>query len=387
MRFIFSSEQEAWRQEVISFIEEELDVRLQAGADAFGSCYEAAIEFRKKLGQKKWIGIGWPKEYGGIGASAVMQCIFHDEMIYHHAPLDAQAYHLGPVLIKYGSEYLKKKFIAGTASQEITWCQGFSEPNAGSDLANLGTYAIASGDDYVINGSKIWTSMAHKADWIHILVRTDTNAPKHKGISYFIVDMKHPGITIAPLVDMSNDHHFNQVFFENVRVPKINMIGEKNMGWYVATTTLDHERSGIQYIARSRRILDDILKTMHSLEAVRGIRRDAIAIHKVADMRIQLSVSRKLSYRVAWLQDQGFEHNREASIAKVFATELLQRVGRVGIEITGFYGHLLADDRRAPNSGLIPYISLRSVSGTIAAGTSEINRNIIATRGLGLPKG
>lgn len=386
MDFNLTPEQDAWRAEVRDYIRKELDPRIIAGEEAYRQHFQAAMGFRKKLGAKKWIGIGWPKEYGGLGASPMMQCIFHEEMIYHHAPLDSQAYQLGPAMIKHGSEYLKKKFIAATASQEIVWCQGFSEPNSGSDLASLQTRAVEDGDDFVINGSKIWTSMAHKADYIHILVRTDPNAPKHKGISYFVAEMKQPGITIVPLVDMTDEHHFNQVFFENVRVPKINMIGEKNMGWYVATTTLDNERSGIRDVARCRRLFDDILDALRQLKGVPGVRRGAGALHKLADMRVQIAVSRNLSYRVAWMQDQRQQPNKEASMAKIFATELEQRMTRVAMDIVGLYSPLLNGDRRAPVVGILPYQAMVSIPATIAAGSSEVNRNILATRGLGLPR-
>ena len=194
MDYSFAPEHDAFRGEVCEFIQRELPPRIAAGEDAYSDeNFDDAMTFRRRLGAKRWIGIGWPTEYGGLGATPMMQAIFHEEMIYLNAPLDPQAYQVGPAIIDFGGEDLKKKFLSATANQEILWCQGFSEPNAGSDLASLQTAATADGDDYVINGQKIWTSQAHRADYIHILTRTDPDAPKHKGISYFLLDMKTPG--------------------------------------------------------------------------------------------------------------------------------------------------------------------------------------------------
>ncbi|MCH8189981.1 MAG: acyl-CoA dehydrogenase family protein [Chloroflexi bacterium] len=388
MDFSFTVEEDAFRQEVTDFIDAELPPELKAGGDPFSDeHFEATMTFRRKMGAKKWIGIGWPTEYGGLGATPIMQMIFHEEMVYRQAPLDPQAYQVGPAIISHGSEYLKKKFLAGTANQEIFWCQGFSEPNAGSDLASVQTRATADGDDYVVSGQKIWTSMAHVADWIHILTRTDPDAPKHRGISYFVMDMKSPGITIRPLVDMLGHHHFNEVFFDNVRVPKANMIGEENRGWYVATTTLDNERSGIRDVAEARRAFDNIVETMREMRGVAGIRRDPIAIHALADLRVMLEVSKMLSYRVGWMQDAGLHPNMEASSAKLFATELTGRIVKVGMEVAGLFAQVEDGSSRAPLRGVLPAQYLTQVSRTIAAGSSEIQRNIIATRGLGLPRG
>ena len=388
MDFRFTPEQEAFRQEVRDFIIKELPPRLAVGEEPYSDeNFEATMAFRRKLGQKKYIGIGWPKEYGGLGASIMMQMIFHEEMLYRHAPLDPQAYQVGPALIFNGSDYLKKKFLAATANQDIVWCVGFSEPNSGSDLASLQTQAVEDGDDFVINGQKIWTSNAHRADYIHMLTRTDPNVPKHRGISYFVLDMKTPGVTIQPIIDMANGHHVNQVFFDNVRVPKENMIGEKNMGWYVATTTLDNERTGIRDVTGARRRLDDILRALLERKGVSGIHLDPVAIHKLADLRVQVETSKMLSYRVGWMQDRGLQPNKEASMAKVFGTELQQRIARVSMELLGLYSQLMPGSKYAVLNGTFGSGYMRTIPGTIAGGTSEVNRNIIATRGLGLPRG
>ena len=388
MKFRFTEEQDAFREDIKTFIQDELPPELLAGADPYeDDCFEDTMAFRRKLGQKKWIGIGWPVEYGGLGATPMMQAIFHEEMLYHNAPLDPQAYQVGPAIIAHGAEHLKQEFLAATANQELIWCQGFSEPNAGSDLANVQTRAQRDGDDFVINGQKIWTSYAHRADWIHILTRTDPDAPKHRGITYFVLDMSTPGITIRPLIDMSGAHHFNEVFFDNVRVPSRNIIGEENMGWYVATTTLDNERSGIRNYAGARRGYDELLAAIREAPTVAAKAHDVVTAHKLADLRVQLAASRMLCYRVAWMQTEGQQPNMEASMAKIFATQLQQLIVKLGMEILGMYGAQINGSKHALAAGAIPDGYLGMVCRTISAGSSEINRNIIATRGLGLPRG
>ena len=386
--FRFTPEQEAFRQEVVGFIRKELPANLLAGDFPYSDKnFEATMAFRKKLGQKKWTGIGWPKEYGGLGALHTTQAIFHEEMIYHNAPLDPQAYQVGPAIIAYGSDYLKRKFLAGTVTQDIVWCQGFSEPNAGSDLANLQTSAVADGDDFIINGQKIWTSLGHKANWIHILVRTDPKAPKHKGISYFVVDMKSPGVTIRPLVNMADLHEFNEVFFTNVRVPRQNMIGELNQGWYVAMTTLENERSGARDLGNVRRMLDQVLRIYQSTKGHPGIRHDVVAKHRLAEMAIELAVTRQLAFRVSWMHEQKLPMTREPSIVKMFGTDLQQRVTQLGMQVQGLYGQTRHGSRRALEDGIVAHEYLHAISTPISAGSNEVQRNIIATRGLGLPRG
>ncbi len=388
MDFNFTAEENAFRAEVSDFIKKELPANIYAGDEPYSDDnFPATMEFRRKLGAKKWIGIGWAPEYGGLGASVIQQMIFHEEMIYAHGPLDPQAYQLGPALIAHGSDYLKSRFLAATANQEIVWAQGFSEPNAGSDLANVQTMATEDGDEYVINGQKIWTTYCHRADYVHILTRTDPNAPKHRGISYFILDVRQPGVTIQPIIDIRGEHHLNQVFFDNVRVPKENMIGEKNMGWYVAMTTLDNERSGIRDVARAARQWDDTTEALRQTRHIRGIRTDRVMVHKLAEMGLELEVSRKLSYRTGWMQQNNMGPNLEASMAKLFATELWQRMCRIGMEMLGLYSQARMGDRHTVLDGAMPEAYMGNIPSTIAAGSSEINRNIMATRGLGLPRG
>jgi alkylation response protein AidB-like acyl-CoA dehydrogenase len=269
----------------------------------------------------------------------------------------------------------------------VIWCQGYSEPGSGSDLASLQTRAVQDGDDFVINGQKIWTSQAHYADWMFVLARTDPEAPKHRGISYFLVDMKSPGISVRPLINMANQTGFNEVFFENVRVPRSGLLGELNRGWYIATTTLDFERSSVSTSATARRTLEELTsftKEMRSNGA--AVFDHPLVKHQLADLWVELNIARFLSYRVVSMQDRGLVPNYEASIVKVYNSEHNQRIARAGINILGLYGQLHPSSKYTRLRGRFERSYLSSVGSTIAAGTSEIQRNIIATRGLGLPR-
>jgi alkylation response protein AidB-like acyl-CoA dehydrogenase len=295
---------------------------------------------------------------------------------------------LGPTLMIYGSEEQKRTHLPPISRGEVQWCQGYSEPESGSDLASLSTRAVRDGDDYVINGSKIWTTMAHRADWIFMLARTDPDAPKHRGISFILVDMKSPGIQVRPIINMTDGHEFNQVIFDNVRVPRRNLVGEENRGWYVAVTLLDFERSGIEYSAMARRLLDDVWGYTgevkyngQPLVQVPWVRQ------LLADRYIECEVARLMAYNVAYMQGQGLVPNKEASMSKVFGSETLKRVTAASMEVLGIYGVLGRDEKWAPLKGRVPEHWMISFSHTIAGGTSEVQRNIIAGRGLGLPRG
>ena len=271
----------------------------------------------------------------------------------------------------------------------MVWCQGYSEPNSGSDLASLQTRAVQDGDDFIINGQKIWTSQAHYADWMFVLARTDPDAPKHRGISYFLLDMKTPGITVRPLINMANGEGFNEVFFENVRVPRSGLLGELNRGWYIATTTLDFERSSIGGTSQAKRSLEDLTRFAKSeRDAATGqaIWDRPKVRHAVADLWVDLEIARMLSYRVVSMQSRGLVPNYEASIIKVFNSEFVQRQARVGMHIMGLYGGLWEGSPWAKLGARYSKSYVASVGIAIAGGTSEIQRNIIAQRGLGLPR-
>ncbi len=393
MDFRFTPEQEALRAELREFLRRELPPDWQVRNDREELSPEEfafSQQFARKLGERGWLTMAWPTEYGGRNATHIEQTIFAEEMAYAGAPLGFGfgTQLVGPTLMVWGTEEQKRRFLPPIARAEVFWCQGFSEPGAGSDLASLQTRAERQGDDYIINGQKIWTSEGQYADWMILLARTDPNAPKHRGISYFLVDMKSPGITITPLINLMGTHAFNQVYFDNVRVPAANRVGEENRGWYVATTTLDFERTGISRVIWALRQFEELVELVRE-RAGRGetwARRPALRF-KLAELRIEFEIARLLCYRVAWLQTKGAIPNYESSMAKMFGSELNQRFGATAINVLGLAGQLEPGSRWAPLQGRIERTYMAGVSYTIAGGTSEIQRNIIAQRGLGLPRG
>ncbi|MDA0768902.1 MAG: hypothetical protein BZY79_02105 [SAR202 cluster bacterium Casp-Chloro-G4] len=390
MEFKFTPEEDNFRQELREFLKNELPDDWAGGQDEEQENWGFTLEMRKKLAQKGWLTMAWPEEYGGQGASHMMQLIFAEEMAYQRAPGRDQfaTKMLAPTLMIHGTEEQKREYLPPIARGEVQWCQGYSEPESGSDLASLQTRAVEDGDDFVINGTKVWTSNAHHADHIMVLARTEPDAPKHRGISFLLADMHQPGVEVQPIINMADVHSFNMVTFEDARVPKKNLVGELNRGWYVGATLLDFERSGVEYSAGSKRTLEELIQFCKDTN--RNGRRlidDPVISRKLADLTVQTEVSRLLSYNITWMQSQGLVPNKESSMGKSFGTELQQKVARVGMEILGLHGQLGPDSKHAPLRGRIQQAYMTTVSATIAAGTSEIQRNIIATRGLGLPRG
>jgi alkylation response protein AidB-like acyl-CoA dehydrogenase len=391
VEFKFSPEDDAFRRQLREFVLQELPPDWEGGGRwPEESNWELTRQMRRKLAQRGWLTMHWPREYGGQNASPVRSAIYNEELAYLRAPgRDIFGVRmLGPTLMLHGSEEQKRTYLPPIAQGEIQWCQGFSEPEAGSDLASLNTRAVRDGDEYVINGSKMWTTLGHRADAIFLLARTDTDAPKHRGISFILVDMKTPGIQVRPIINMAGGHEFNEVIFDNVRVPRRNLVGEENRGWYVAVTLLDFERSGIDYSAIGRRLLDEML------EYARDTRRHGQPLLEtpwvrqlLADRYIECEVARLMAYNVAYMQEQGLVPNKEASMSKVFGSETLHRVTESCMEILGLYGTLGRGEKWAPLKGRIQEHWMISFSHKIAAGTSEVQRNIIAGRGLGLPRG
>jgi len=389
--FRFSAEDEAFRQQVRDFIAQELPPDWEGGGRyPEEDDWDFTKQLRTKLADKGWLTMHSPEEYGGHSASQVRSAIFSEELTYNRTPgRDIFGVRmLGPTLMLYGSDEQKRMHLPPVARGEIQWCQGYSEPGSGSDLASLSTRAVVDGDEFVINGSKIWTSMAHRADWIMLLTRTDPDAPKHRGISFILVDMKSPGIQVRPIINMANRHEFNEVIFDNVRVPRSNVVGEENRGWYVAVTLLDFERSGIDYSANGRRLLDETLRYAGETKSNgKPLSQIPWVRNALADRFIECEVARLMAYNVAYMQGQGLVPNKEASMSKVFGSEAVQHVTKTGMDILGMYGILSRDEKWAPLKGRMQENWMSAFSGTIAAGTSEVQRNIIASRGLGLPRG
>ena len=343
--------------------------------------------WQRKLFEGGWAGIAWPKKYGGRGATLVEQAIFQEELALADAPHLIGTIGLslvGPTIIALGSEEQKGRYLAPILSGDEIWCQGFSEPNAGSDLASLGTKALRDGDAFVVNGQKIWTSFAQLADYCLLLVRTDSDAPKHKGITCLLVDMRAPGISVRPLRMMSGDSGFNEVFFSDVRVPVTQVLGQINNGWTTAMAALMNERAnlgtGIQVIFK--RNLTALIARARTIDRNgRPASADPLVRQKLAQAYLELEILRLNTHRALTSLSKSGIPGPEGSIQKIFWSEMNQRTQQIAQEILGPYGQLAAFD-----NGVWQYAYLRSRGNTIEAGTSEIQRNIVAERVLGLPK-
>ncbi|MCC6959826.1 MAG: acyl-CoA dehydrogenase family protein [Dehalococcoidia bacterium] len=391
MRYSYEPDVEAFRQEVRQFIKDNLppeEERLKRGYEGGFKTnqeeYDYTMGFQKKLAERDWLAMAWPKEYGGGGASHMRQLVYNEEMAYNGAPSGNMGIAwVGPSLMLYGTEEQKAKFIPHITNADDWWCTLYSEPGAGSDLAALQTRAVRDGDEFVINGQKIWTSGGHLADWGWLAARTDPDAPKHKGITMFMVDMKSPGVTVRPLINMSDRHGFNEVFFEDVRIPANQLVGELNRGWYHMAVALDFERSGIAAFAGGRRSVERLGESARRNPEL--IERRPSVRYELADRAVEVTVGTILSYRVATMQAKGLVPNYEASTSKLFGSEMGQRISLTGMHLLGTLGQLRDGTKHQVFDQATSYLG--SVSGTIAAGTSEIQRGIIATRGLGLPRG
>ena len=388
MRFTFAPDVENFRNEVRDFIAKELppiDDRPDGGIPGNSSEYRAfVVDFQRKLAQRKWLAMAWPEEYGGAGANHMFQLVYNEEMSYAAAPtFNMGVAWVGPSLMLYGTDEQKENFIPRITNMDDWWCTLYSEPGSGSDLASLQTRAVRDGDDYVINGQKIWTSGGHHADWGWLAARTDADAPKHKGITMFLLDMKTQGVNVRPLVNMSDKHEFNEIFFEDVRIPAKNVVGEVNRGWYHMAVALDFERSSIQLSGNGQRQIDELIKLANDRPELTSA-RPGIRL-EIADRQIELTVARLMAYQIADMQARGEVPNKEASVSKNFGSELGQRIGITRMKLLGMLGQLEDESPYKVMDAASAYTS--GVSATIAGGTSEINRNVIATRGLGLPRG
>jgi alkylation response protein AidB-like acyl-CoA dehydrogenase len=344
-------------------------------------------EWQRTLFDGGWAGIHWPKEYGGQGATPIEQAIFQEEMARANAPEQISVIGLmivGPTIIAVGTEEQKKRYLAKILSCEEIWCQGFSEPNAGSDLASLSTRAVDDGDHFVVNGQKIWTSFAHIADWCLLLARTNPDVPKHKGLTALLVDMHSPGVEAKPLRQMSGEADFNEVFFTNVRVPKANVFGQINDGWTSAVATLMNERanlgSGLYVI--SKKYFEGLLaRVKEQVYAGKPVTQDPIARQRIAQAFVDLEVYRLNTLRaLSKLSKMGMP-GPEGSILKLFWSDMNQKTNQIAQELLGFDGQIKSADE-----GKWVFNYLRCRANSIEGGTSEIMKNIIAQRVLGMPK-
>lgn len=343
---------------------------------------------QKELGDRGWLCGAWPVEYGGGGWPRMKQAVFNETAAYHgiRGAGGLGISTIGPTLMIYGTEEQKSHFLPKIARGEINWSQGFSEPNAGSDLASLQTRAVADGDDFVINGAKIWNHSTH-AHYIFLLARTNPDVRKHAGITQFIVPRNSPGITIEPILNTNRLPGWTLLTLEDVRVPRSAVVGEVDRGWYQSTTALDFERSQIRWVGEARRMLRRLVQFASAKKREgKPIIEDPYIRDQIGAISIDIEASRWLSYRIAFMQDQGLMPNAEASMSKLFATETLQRLQRLGVNLIGPLGLLSAGSEWAELEGIFEREYWAAPGQTFAGGASEIQRNIIATRGLGLPR-
>lgn len=399
MDFKLGEKEEALRKGIREFAQKELPSEcfcLLLEEESRDEDWKLAMSISKKLAQKGWLVMAWPKEYGGQGASYWEQMVYGEECGYWGIPGVAMGVSgvawVGPSLMQFGNEEQRKKYLPLIASGEAdgVWCTAYSEPNAGSDFANIQTRAVRDGDEYVINGQKVWTSCAHRARWCWLAVKTDPGAPKkHRGISIFMVDMKSPGITVNPLLNYYGAHIFNEVFFDNVRVPASNLVGEENKGWYHLMQSLASERHslGPSLYGNARRLLDELVgyakETQYDgkpLSQNLGVR------HMLADAVVEAEMLKLFNYQVTWELTQGLIPIYGSSRNKAFGDQLLERIGIIGMKLMGTYCQVDPYSKWTKLHGIIQRVYLLSPGISIAAGTDEIEKNVIGQFKLGLPK-
>jgi alkylation response protein AidB-like acyl-CoA dehydrogenase len=385
-----NSNEQQFRDEFRAWLEISVPQQWQGNTNAEDrdDYIEYLRDWQRKLYQGGWAGISWPREYGGRGATLMEQAIFLEELARARAPQLIGTIGLslvGPTIIAMGTGAQKDRYLSKILSAEEIWCQGFSEPNAGSDLAALGMKAIRDGEDFIVNGQKIWTSFAQLADWCLLLVRTDAEVPKHKGITCLLANMRSEGVTVRPLRQMSGDSGFNEVFFSNVRVPATQVLGEINRGWTTAITALMNERAniGTGALVIFERNLEALIARSRTIErSGRPACEDSIVRQKLAQAYLELEILRLNTNRALTSLSKTGTPGPEGSTLKLYWSEMNQRTQQTAQEILGPYGQLKDFD-----NGTWEYSYLRARGNTIEAGTSEIQRNIIAERVLGLPKG
>jgi len=358
-----------------------------------GETVKALKDWQRRLYEAGYLGIAWPKEYGGQGKTIMDSAIFNEEVARVRAPAPLNELGLamgGPTILEHGTEEQKRRYIKKILTCEEVWCQGFSEPASGSDMAALQTKAVLDGDQFIVNGQKVWTSIGHLSDWCMLLVRTDPNLPKHKGLSYLLVDMHSSGITVQPLRQMTGEAEFNQMFFEDVRVPRENLLGPLNGGWGVALTTLMNERAtlSLAIVMRFRNVFDDLCDLARRVIADGSCKLDRRIIRQtLAQFHVDLESMRFLAYRNFSHLQRGGTPGPEGSISKVMWSELNQRMQEFAMVLQGPRAALMEGSNYVVDDGRWQYGLMRSRGNTIEEGTSEVQRGIIAERLLGLPKG
>ncbi len=398
MDFAYSEREEGFRRELGEWLGRNLPEhrkRFPPSDDELtfhpDKSFDSSLAWHKRLHAGGWVGIHWPKEYGGRGASLMEQMIFAEEMIGAGAPPGVNMIGLtmvGPAVVHHGTEQQKARWLPPILSADEIWCQGFSEPGAGSDLANLSTRAVLDGDHFVVSGQKVWTSNAHRSHYCILLVRTDPEAPKHKGISCLLVGMKSPGITIRPLVQITGDAEFSEVFFDQVRVPKANLLGVLNGGWDVAITVLMHERMAIGNTVILHQYINSVLALARRWPRDGGVASaDPVLRQALAQVYIEGRALRLTGLRYITRQLRGEAPGPEGSVLKLAFTDTYKKMAEAVTQILGPYHQLWRAALGAPNGGRWAFQALFALRFGIAGGTTEIQKNIVGERLLGLPKG
>ena len=396
----FTAEELKFRDEVRRFLEAEFPAAMRAKLQAdIRFSKEDLVGWQKILHRKGWVAPNWPKEFGGPGWSPVQKYLFADEMgrIGAPEPVPFGIKMVAPVLMAYGSDEQKRRFLPDILESNVWWCQGYSEPNSGSDLASLKTSAVRDGDSYIVNGAKTWNTYGQYADWIFCLVRTDSGAArKQEGISFLLIDMKSPGVTMKPIVLLDGHAEVNEIFFDNVRVPAENLVGEENKGWTYAKVLLTHERTGIAGVPRSKRRLQALRRTAaKTADSFGSVMLDNPRFrHKLAEMEIDLTALEYAELRTLAALSVGKAPGPESSILKIVGSELAQEMDEMFVELAaynclpflpqqfedGFQGHHIGPGTSA--AAALTYFNNRKLS--IFGGTNEIQRNIISKHVLGL---
>lgn len=385
MDLTYSAADEGFRAEVRAWLRAHLPQAKLPASNPL-TAIENAKRWQRQLYEAGYVGMRWPKELGGHEASLVQQMIVNEELARAAAPplINTVGLNiLGPALILHGSTEQQQRFLPKILTADEIWCQGFSEPDAGSDLAALHTRALEDGDCFIVSGQKIWTSLGAIADWCFLLVRTDPNAAKQEGISYLMMQMQSPGVTVRPIRQITGKSHFSELFLDAVRVPKCNLVGERNAGWRIAKTTLSFERSGLSGIVELERHLTDLRRLAMTV----GRKHDPMVRQRLAQLFIEKEALKYTGYRALTQQLRGGAPGPESAIGKLVASELRQRVMDAAMELQGPFAQLGRRNARALDRGRWQGLYLDARAYTIGGGTSEVMRNIIAERALGLPKG
>jgi alkylation response protein AidB-like acyl-CoA dehydrogenase len=390
MDFSLTPDQARYRDELRAWLRENLADELAAPLPAMGAGegVERRRRWQRRVYEAGYAGVSWPREYGGAGLSLIESLIVQEEMAKAKAPDLVNVIGLnmaGPTIIHHGTQAQKERYLQPLLRADEIWCQGFSEPNSGSDLASLQTRAVDAGDHFVVNGQKVWTTLGHVARWCILLTRTGSADSKHAGLTYLIVDMESPGVEVKPLVQLTGDAEFNEIYFTDVRVPRENLLGGVGEGWRVAMTTLMHERAtlGVALQVRTRIAFDDLVELARAGGNGDG---DALTRQKLAQLYIETEVMKFNGYRGLTRMLRGEPPGPEGSINKLMWSEVNQRLMDTAMELVGPAALLADGEQSAPAAGRWSYHFLRSRANSIEGGTSEVLRNILAERVLGLPR-